>query len=330
MSVDRVREAPAVVIDGRRLPIVEGATVLETLEASGIDAASGCRAGTCMKCVLRTDSPLPVGSQKGLREPLVREGAFVSCQTRPTGDIVLRGAAAPVPLDAHVRGVETVSKDVARVFLEPASTFEYAPGQYLDVIHPTGAKRSYSIASLPASGLLELHVRAVPGGLVSSWLHGRQPGDHLSIQGPFGQCYYLPTDPAQPLLLVGAGTGLSPLLGIARDALEQGHTGPIDLVHGGLIPERLYLQEELRAFAREAPSLRVHHCVLKEATPHEHEGPLDQVALKLAGAQAPDAARKRAFLCGDDAIVRTLQRSFFLAGVPSREIFADPFTPAVS
>ena len=127
---------------------------------------------------------------------------------------------------------------------------------------------------------------------------------------------------------MGAGTGLFPLLGIARDALTQGHTGPIDIIPGGLIPGRLDLREEVRTLARAAPWLRVHHRVVKEATAHGHEGPLDQVALRPTGTRDDTAARTRADLCGDDAIVRTLQRYLFMAAVPPREIFADPFTPA--
>ena len=48
-------------------------------------------------------------------------------------------------------------------------------------------------------------------------------------------------------MLAGAGTGLAPLYGIARDALAQGHTGPVWLFHGGVDLRGLYLAEELKA-----------------------------------------------------------------------------------
>ena len=164
-------------------------------------------------------------------------------------------------------------------------------------------------------------MRRVPDGLVSGWLHSRQVGAQISVRGAFGQCFHVPDDEEQKLLLVGAGTGLAPLLGIARDALSQGHTGPILLVHGGLTPERLYLREQLYELAANWPQLQVHHCVLQGATELEHEGRLDEIALRLAG----PLKEARAFLCGDEDIVRTLQRSLFLAGLPSGEILADPF-----
>ena len=86
----------------------------------------------------------------------------------------------------------------------------------------------------------------------------------------------------------------------------------------------LYLREELSRLAEQAPQLRIHHCVLRSATQHEHEGQLDELAVRLAG----PLASVRAFLCGDGEIVHKLRRKLFLAGMPSAEILADPFLPA--
>ena len=316
-------ELAAIVLDGRSIALEPGESVLEALERAGLDVASGCRAGTCCKCMLRADDP-PAESQRSLRATLRAQGFFLACQARPRRPLHLRSAAAPAPIDARVVSLERVAADVARILLEPEEPFAFRPGQYLDVLHPSGAARSYSIASLPAHGALELHVRLVPGGLVSGWMHALEEGRRVRVRGPFGQCFHVADDARKKLLLVGAGTGLAPLLGIARDALDQGHAGPIDLVHGGLEPARLYLRDVLAELAARWPQLRVHHCVLRDSTAREHEGPLDEVAIRLAGS----LAGTRAFVCGDGEIVRLLQRSLFLAGVPSAEILADPFVPA--
>lgn len=315
--------ASVLFLGDREIALLEGETVLEGLERSGIDVASGCRAGTCCKCMLRADSP-PSESQKTLRPTLKAQGFFLACQARPQGRLELHTAEAPTPVDTLIEEIEHVALGVARILLRPAAPFTYRPGQYLDVLHPEGAARSYSIASLPSDGLLELHVRLVPDGLVSGWLHGRTQGDEVRVRGAFGQCFHVADDPRKKLLLVGAGTGLAPLLGIARDALAQGHTGPIDLIHGGLEPDRLYLRDELSRLADSAPQLRVHHCVLRNATQREHQGALDEFAVRLAG----PLAGVRAFLCGDGEIVQKLRRGLFLAGLPSAEILADPFLPA--
>lgn len=321
-------QGPAVHVDGRALRIQSGESVLETLERAEVDVPSGCRSGTCCKCMLQVEAgqAAPAGSQRGLRPTLVSEGYFLSCQAKPTGDLRIRSGEGPTPTLAAVVGFDLVADDVLRLVVKPAQPFAFKPGQYLDVLHASGAKRSYSIASLPRTGELELHIRRVPGGLVSGWLHSLAIGDQVQVRGAFGQCFHIADDPDRKLLLIGAGTGLAPLLGIARDALDQGHTGPIDLVHGGLDPSRLYLRDELRALAAGAANLTVHHCVLRNGTVAEHEGRLDQVALEAAGS----LTNARAFLCGDSAIVQALQRALFMAGMASSEILADPFTPAVA
>lgn len=314
---------PSVRFGERRIPVLAGESVLEALERSGVEVPSGCRAGTCCKCMLRGDDP-PAASQRNLRPTLRAEGFFLACQAHPEAELRLEASGERPFIETRVEGIETVAADVVRVFLRPEESFPYRPGQYLDVLHPSGATRSYSIASLPSDGHLELHVRRVPEGLVSGWIHGLEVGERVDVRGSFGQCFHVADDPGKKLLLVGAGTGLAPLLGIARDALGQGHSGPIDLIHGGLEPDRLYLKSELRELADAWPQLRVHHCVLRGSSGQEHEGPLDRVALRLAG----PLGRARAFLCGDAQVVGLLQRSLFLAGLPSSEILADPFAPA--
>ncbi len=319
-------QAATLVFGDQRIDLLEGESVLEGLERAGVDAPAGCRAGTCCKCMQQADNP-PPESQRQLRPTLRAQGFFLACQAYPKEPLYMASTEPPAPISARVVSVESLSSDVRRLRLRPAQQFTYRPGQYLDVLHSSAAVRSYSIASLPSDGLLELHVRRIEGGLVSGYLHELEVGADVSIRGAFGQCFHVADDPDKPLLLVGAGTGLAPLLGIARDALDQGHRGAIRLVHGGLQPDRLYLRDELAQLAETWPQLSIHPCVLRDAGASERQGALDQVAVQVAGSTLGET---RAFLCGDSDLVRILQRSLFLAGMSSAEILADPFDAALS
>lgn len=321
MSAADDGQRPGLAWGARPIPRHPDATVLEALEAAGIPVVSGCRAGSCGKCLQRSLEAPPAAAQRGLRATLASQNYFYSCQARPQGTLTLVPDEPPVPLEASVLESASVGPDVRRLLLRTATPLDYRPGQYLDLLTPEGIARSYSVASLPDSGVLEFHVRRIEGGAVSPWLHSLAPGDELRVRGPFGQCFYTSDATERALLLVGAGTGLAPLLGIARAAVQAGHRAPIDLVHGALEPGRLYLRDELRAFAAQHPNVNIHACVLRDAGPDELQGPLEQVSLGLAG----DLTRTRVFLCGDGELVAKLQRSCFLAGVPSGEIFADPF-----
>jgi NAD(P)H-flavin reductase len=221
---------------------------------------------------------------------------------------------------------------VTRVRVRLAGELPARAGQYV-TLHRQGIARSYSIAAIPEPHLLELHVRHLPGGALSPYLCQRaataEPAEALWVQGPLGDCVYLPGRPAQPLLLAGTGTGLAPLWGVLHDALAAGHTGPIHLFHGAVDPTGLYLVEELRLLAAQHPQLRYAPSVLRDAAagpPGLEEGSLEAVIAR----HLPKTAGMRAFVCGDPAIVALLKKKLFLSGTALREIAADAFLPAAA
>jgi ferredoxin-NADP reductase len=238
------------------------------------------------------------------------------------------GSGEELRVPARLQKLERLSEDVLRVRLWPEAPFEYRAGQYLTLLRGDGLARSYSLASLPREDGLELHVRLLPGGAMSGWLKDEaRPGDELKLQGPAGDCFYLPGKPEQPLLLAGTGTGLSPLYGIARDALESGHTGPIWLFHGARDTRGLYLVDELRALEARHPNLHYRPSVLEGRLGEGlHVGPLDG----LLKAECPKPVGWSAFLCGNPELVLSLRKKLFLAGLSLKDIHADAFLPSVA
>ncbi|MFA6242004.1 MAG: 2Fe-2S iron-sulfur cluster-binding protein [Candidatus Hydrogenedentales bacterium] len=319
------------VFEGDTLAVPLGGTVLEALEAAGVHAPSSCRSGICQSCVMRAveGTPPPV-AQAGLRDTLRAQGYFLACMCKPEGRLVVsRPDAAGLRFTARIAGVRSLNGAVAELRLHCDSTFEYRPGQFLNLIHPQGAVRSYSLASVPGvDDALHLHVARVPGGVMSGWVHDHaQEGDTLEILGPHGNCFYVEGNPAQPLLLAGTGTGLAPLYGIVNDALRQNHTGPIHLFHGSIRKDGLYLVDELRALSRCHPNLHYHPCVLEGDVGEDiHTGPLD---VYIASA-LPSLKGFRVYLCGHPDLVKLLQKKTFLMGASIKEIFADAFVPAKS
>jgi CDP-4-dehydro-6-deoxyglucose reductase len=124
----------------------------------------------------------------------------------------------------------------------------------------------------------------------------------------------------QPLLLAGTGTGLAPLYGIAREAVAQGHRGPIDLFHGVLNAAGFYLGKELAALAAAAPNFTYTQATLVD------DGPLDAVIL----GRFPVLKGRRSFLCGDPTLVQALRKKLFLAGAALNDIHADAFLPSAT
>jgi CDP-4-dehydro-6-deoxyglucose reductase, E3 len=126
--------------------------------------------------------------------------------------------------------------------------------------------------------------------------------------------------------LAGAGTGLAPLYGIARDALANGHRGPVWLFHGAIDVAGLYLVDELRALSLRHPNLNYVRTVLR-GEGGDNAPDLGQLDACILG-KLPNLKGWKGYICGDPAIVSLLRKKFFLAGMSSKAIHADAFLPS--
>jgi NAD(P)H-flavin reductase/hemoglobin-like flavoprotein len=159
----------------------------------------------------------------------------------------------------HDRRTETV----AVLTIRPDRPLRYVAGQYVQVQVPRWPRiwRSYSIANAPrANGLLDVHVRAVPGGMVSSALVSHcATGDIVLLGAARGQMGG-PDDPARNLVCVAGGTGLAPLKAITEavvGAAGQGKRRAITLYAGVRHSRDLYDLRDLETLRLAYPSLTV-------------------------------------------------------------------------
>lgn len=309
---------------GQRYHLRPGESVLEGMARHGVGLPSACRAGACHTCLLRAEEGDPgEAGQRGLKATLAARGYFLACQARPPADLTVGMAGHDVMAPAIVAGSRWLSPDVLALQLRPLRPLPFRAGQHVALDRGNGVIRVFSIASLPGPRWpadVEFHVRVHRGGAMSGWLAEACGGTVLRIGAPAGDCFYLPGSPETSLLLAGTGTGIAPLLAIARDALRSGHTGPITMIHGGASPERLYLGERPPGLP---PSVRWRTCVRSRG-----EDIATAVAAELAGGAGP--AETRAYLCGGRASVASMRRALFLAGMSLQHIQADEFVPAVA
>ncbi len=308
-----------------------GETVLECLERHGVDVPSSCRAGVCQTCLMQAlEGEIPAAGQQGLKETLVAQGYFLACVTKPEGDLtVTLPEAGDVRVPAMVLEKTHLTPFIVRLRLKPRKKYDWHPGQFLNLFNGN-LSRSYSIASLPEEGYVELHIARVEGGKMSGWVFETlEAGQEVEISRPLGNMFYVAGRPEQPLLMIGTGTGLAPLYGIVRDALKQGHQGEIWLYHGSRSVEGLYLRDDLRALAEQHPQFHYQPC-LSDGEPPAGSGIVPGRPNDVALAAHPDLKGWRVFLCGNPDMVKAAQRQVFLAGVSMSDILSDPFEPSGS
>ncbi len=301
-------------------------SVLDCLTAQGVPIPSSCRSGNCQTCLMRAvKGKVPADAQAGLKPTLAAQNYFMACSCHPQSDIeVVMPEAGINRLAARVASVEYLNADILGIRLNPSRPLEYRAGQFINLFKDDVTSRSYSLASLPAlDEPLFLNVRKVPGGKVSNWLFEKlRAGDEIEISEATGDCFYVPGNAGQDMLLIATGTGLAPLYGIVRDALQNGHRGRLVLYHGSYDAGGFYLAEELRELERKHPNFSFVPCVSEGIAPAGYE---QGMVLDVALRDHPDLTGWRVFLCGNPNMVSAAKKQAFLAGASMREIYADPF-----
>ncbi len=302
-----------------------GETVLDALMRQGVNLPFSCRNGICQVCVQRCIyGAIPARAQSGLRESLRTSGYFMPCRCHPDVDMVIEPSRPEdITLPAVVQAKEQLSPNMVRLLLEPGSGFSYRPGQFVNLRRPDGLTRSYSLASLPGDYLLELHVQRKRNGLMSGWLIDElKIGDTVEIQGPQGANHYHPGSENQNLLLIGAGTGLAPLLGIAREALASGHSGRIEFYHGSRTADGLYRHAQLVTMAAQHQNFHYRPCVSRGG---RHGDYLHGRVHLMAMGTPRDLRGWRVHLSGLPQMVYAASEMARVAGVLPEHIHADPF-----
>lgn len=292
--------------------------LLDALIRQGKEIPFSCRSGSCRVCMMRTtEGEVPESSKVGISAHLQRKGYFLPCQCRPENDLSI---AVPRNADlacyAVVHEKKMLAQDVCSFLIEPSVSLYYHAGQFINIKNEKGDLRSYSLASVPHQDYyLELHVRRHPQGLMSRWLvDDVQPGDEIELIRPAGESYYR-AEKHEPIMLVATGTGLAPLIGIARDALHSGHSGDIYLYHGARDQADLYADKVLCRLADEFSHFYYKPCLQDNGTV--------QNAIRL---DHDDLHNFWVHLAGNPEMVSNTANMVQELGAKEEHILSDPFS----
>ncbi len=314
-------------------------SVLDAALAAGLNLPHSCKTGNCNLCRARLiggSIRYPHGRPLGLTEQDAADGTILICQARAESDLELEPIVAAAAgelrirrLPCRIERVQPLSHDVMALYLRLpiVETFQFEPGQYIDIMLEGGRRRSFSIASPPHdSKLLELHVRRVAGGEFTERLFSEEMRDALlNIEGPLGQFVYRPAAaeaPAAPLLMIGGGTGLAPLMSILRHVVETGIDREIALYWGVRSERDLYAHATLERLAASARGFR-YVPVLSE--PHLNwngrAGWVHEAALRDLGTPSGYDI----YASGPPAMIAAVRTEFAARGVDPARLFFDSF-----
>src|SRR3954449_9876991 len=159
----------------------------------------------------------------------------------------IRGMSSDIPMTEAISAtarwqscaiveIATRTPAIRSFFLRLSETFGYTAGQHVDVRltapHGYTAMRSYSIASAPSdSKVIELAIERLADGEVSPFFHDvAQVGDTIELRGPLGGHFLWPGPTEKPVLLIGAGSGVVPLMAMIRYRKASAEPVPVALL----------------------------------------------------------------------------------------------------
>jgi ferredoxin-NAD(P)+ reductase (naphthalene dioxygenase ferredoxin-specific) len=184
------------------------------------------------------------------------------------------------------------------------------------------------MAGLQDDGEWEFQIRRVPDGRVTAYVFDElKVGAALRISGPLGTAY-LRKKHTGPMLCVGGGTGLAPVLSIVRGALASGMENPIHLYFGVRSIEDVYDAERLQALAAAHPNVIVYIVVATGAAGAGQRSGLVTDAIEKDLGKLTGWRAWRAYLCGAPAMVDALNLLVTRLGVEPRHVHADAFYPS--
>lgn len=328
---------------GDTVAVAEGQTILDACLRQGVWLPHACGHGLCGSCKVEVvEGDVDHGDASGfaLMDFERADGKTLACTARLLSDVTIEADIDEEP-DAQripvrdftgtVVRLDDLTHDVKGVTIElPGEGIAFQAGQYVNLTVPgADGPRAFSLASPPSQrNRIELHVRLVPGGKATGWIHrDLKVGDRLALSGPYGR-FFVRKSAAVPMIFLAGGTGLSSPKSMILDLLEEGCTQPMVLIHGVRALHDLYDRALFEGLAAAHANL-TYVPVLSDPQPGDDwQGETGFVHEALHRRFDGMFAGRKAYLCGPPPMVEACIRTLMQGRLFERDIHTERFLTA--
>lgn len=317
-------------------------TVLRAAQRAGLGFPYECNVGSCGNCrfeLVEGDLQVQWEEAPALTDRDRQRKRYLGCQTRPAGDCTIKVRLdgryepphRPQRFDAVLEQGRVLTHDMSefRFVLDSPRSFE--PGQYALAYLPgvTGA-RAWSMSNTADDGhAWDFVVRRQPGGEGSRVLFDElSAGQSIPFDGPYGMAW-LRCDAPRDILCLAGGSGLAPMLSIARGAMNEPQLAgrQLHFLYGGRTPADVCGEDLLRQLPGWGERLSYYPAISplpggSAAGWSGAVGYLHEVALERFGAQLPEM---EIYFAGPPVMATAVQRMLVDAKVPPGQVHFDQF-----
>jgi propane monooxygenase reductase subunit len=326
-------------------------TVLNAAFRQGIALPHGCKEGQCSacKCIL-ADGEVDMlrYSTFALNDSEKDSGHILLCRTRIYSDIevellnydeeLLSRSIAVKTFGGRISRIASLTHDIRNIEIELDAPIKFWAGQYVDITVTTEAgetiTRSFSMANPPLqTQKLEFIIKKYPQGKFSGELDsgGIRVGAVVKVVGPYGQCFRRENRDG-PIILVGAGSGMSPVWSILHDHLTSGEKRPIHFFYGARTRDDLFYLDKIEALRSAHPEIEFTPVLSHAGDDGDWTGDRGFVHERVdARLKELDIdGRGDVYACGPPPMIDALQPVLFMNGFETERVFFDRFTTSSS
>jgi propane monooxygenase reductase component len=341
MQVHKVRFEPV----GIEMEVEEGETVLDAAFRQGISLMHGCKEGQCGSCkskLVDGDIELLKYSTFALPDYESENSHILLCRTHAYSDItvellnydedILSRSIAVKEFGGKLVRISSLTHDIRLLEIEIEQPLKFWAGQYVDLTLPDRSiTRAFSMANAPGENTkLKFIIKKYPNGAFSSLLDGGlNVGDRVLAKGPYGTCFRREARPG-PMLLIGGGSGMSPLWAILSDHIASGEQRPIRFFYGARTRADLFYLDELADISTRLKDFKFIPALSHATEDDKWEGDIGfvhEVVLRHLREENLDG-KIDAYGCGPAPMIDALLPVLQVNGVEPEHIYFDKFTPA--
>ena len=336
---------------GVEFEVDEGETVLDAAFRQGISLPHGCKEGQCSACkcnLIEGDVELLKYSTFALSDGEREQGGILLCRSLAQEDLViellnfdeelLSKSIAVKNFKGTITAKSNLTHDIRAIEIDLEAPIKFWAGQYVDITVRTKdgeeITRSFSMANTPdQTQKLRFIIKKYPDGRFSSELDagGIEVGAAVTVRGPFGSCFRR-EGRTGPIILVAAGSGMSPIWSILHDHIASGEDRPVHFFYGARTRADLFYVEQIADITAKHPTITFTPVLSHADADPDWQGAtgfVHQVVgaeLKRLGIES-DAD---AYACGPPPMIDALQPVLFMQDFDPERTFFDKFTPSTA
>ncbi len=321
--------------DDKEFEAPGGKSLLRVLFENKYFIPSACGGkGTCGYCKVKVNE----GGGKALpTEALILSrkeigsGFRLACQVKVRDDLKIEIPPEYLEIQEYegkIGSSEAVTSDIRKIDINliTPEEIQFKPGQYVQIKYYNSDGdidyRAYSVASNPdETGHIELNVKKIPDGLVSSYLHSLDTEANLEFSGPYGD-FYLRTDSHRKIICIAGGVGLAPMKAIVLYWHTHQNDRILELYYGSRTTADLYDHNIFVKLAEENENFKYYPALME---PDENwKGDTGFINLVIEE-NLTGEDNCEAYICGPPPMIDAVMKTLGEMGVMENRIYFDKF-----